>query len=57
VAATSLIQIKPYSRLLDWSDRGQMSRICLSILRQAAEPLTTRDIALQLLVERMRHRR
>jgi hypothetical protein len=36
----------------DWSNRGQMSRICLSILRQAAEPLTTRDIALQLLVER-----
>ena len=36
----------------DWSNRGQMSRIILSILRQAAEPLTTRDIALQLLVER-----
>ena len=29
-----------------------MTRICLSILRQAAEPLTSRDIALQLLVER-----
>ena len=29
-----------------------MTRIILSILRQAAEPLTTRDIALQLLVER-----
>lgn len=29
-----------------------MTRLCLSILRQAAEPLTTRDIALQLLVER-----
>lgn len=28
-----------------------MTRIILSILRQAAEPLTTRDIALQLLVE------
>ena len=36
----------------DWSNRGQMSRIILSVLRQAAEPLTTRDIALQLLVER-----
>ena len=36
----------------DWSNRGQMTRICLSILRQSAEPLTTRDIALQLLVER-----
>ena len=29
-----------------------MTRIILSILRQAAEPLTTRDIALQLLTER-----
>ena len=36
----------------DWSNRGQMSRIILSILRQASEPLTSRDIALQLLVER-----
>ncbi len=36
----------------DWSHRGQMTRLVLSILRQAKEPLTTRDIALQLLVER-----
>ena len=36
----------------DWSNRGQMSRIVLSILRQAAEPMTTRDIALELLVSR-----
>lgn len=36
----------------DWSNRGQMTRIVLSILRQAAEPLTSRDIALELLVER-----
>src|SRR5947208_1785982 len=36
----------------DWSNRGQMSRIILSVLRQASEPLTMRDIALQLLVER-----
>jgi hypothetical protein len=36
----------------DWSNRGQMSRIILSILRQASEPLTSRDIALELLVER-----
>jgi hypothetical protein len=31
----------------DWSNRARRS-----ILRQAAEPLTTRDIVLQLLVER-----
>ena len=36
----------------DWSNRGEMTRIVLGILRQAAEPLTTRDIALELLVER-----
>lgn len=35
---------------------GQMTRIILSILRQAAESLTTRDIALQLLVERALHK-
>jgi hypothetical protein len=29
-----------------------MARIILSTLRQASEPLTSRDIALQLLVER-----
>lgn len=36
----------------DWSNRGQMTRICLSILRQASEPLTSRDIAVHLLIER-----
>ena len=36
----------------DWSNRGQMSRVVLSILRQATEPLTTRDIALEMLVAR-----
>ena len=46
------IKAKAFRPPKDWSNRGQMSRICLSILRQAAEPLTTRDIALQLLVER-----
>ncbi len=33
-----------------------MTRICLSILRQASEPLTCRDIALQLLTERALNR-
>jgi len=36
----------------DWANKGQMTRIILSVLRQAAEPLTTRDIALELLVTR-----
>lgn len=46
------IKPKAFRPPKDWSNRGQMSRIILSVLRQAAEPLTTRDIALQLLVER-----
>jgi hypothetical protein len=46
------IKAKGFRPPADWSNRGEMSRIILSILRQAAEPLTSRDIALQLLVER-----
>jgi hypothetical protein len=46
------IQPKAFRPPKDWSNRGQMSRIILSVLRQASEPLTTRDIALQLLIER-----
>jgi hypothetical protein len=34
-----------------------MSRIVLSILRQSAEPLTSRDIALELLVARAMDKR
>lgn len=36
----------------DWSHRGEMARHVLSILRQAAEPMTTRDIALEMLITR-----
>jgi hypothetical protein len=36
----------------DWAQRGEMSRVVLSILRQAVEPMTTRDIALEMLIER-----
>jgi hypothetical protein len=36
----------------DWSKRGQMSRLVLSILRTAKGPLTTREIAAQMLLER-----
>src|SRR6266852_7525412 len=46
------IKPKAFRPPKDWSNRGQMSRIILSILRQAVEPLTSRDIALELLVER-----
>ena len=46
------IRLKGFRPPKDWSNRGEMTRICLSVLRQAAEPLTTREIAMQLLVER-----
>jgi len=46
------IKPKAFRPPKDLANRGQMSRIVLSILRQATEPLTTRDIALQLLIER-----
>jgi hypothetical protein len=36
----------------DWSSHGQMARMTLSILRQATEPMTARDIALEMLVSR-----
>ena len=36
----------------DWSKRGEMTRLILGILRQASEPLTARDVALQLIAER-----
>ena len=47
-----MIRPKAFRPPKDWANRGQMSRIILSILRQASEPLTSRDIALELLVER-----
>jgi hypothetical protein len=46
------IKPKAFRPPKDWANRGEMTRIVLSILRQAAEPLTTRDIALELRVER-----
>lgn len=36
----------------DWAHRGEMSRLVLSILRLATEPMTSRDIALEMLVTR-----
>lgn len=36
----------------DWANRGQMSRLVLSILRQSHDELTTREIAAQMILER-----
>lgn len=37
----------------DWSKRGEMTRIILGILRQATEPMTSSDIAVLLIAERV----
>jgi len=50
------IQPKAFRPPKDWANRGEMTRIVLSILRQASEPLTARDIAYQLLTERALNR-
>jgi hypothetical protein len=50
------IKPKAFRPPKDWANRGEMTRLCLSILRLAAEPLTARDIALQLLTERALNR-
>lgn len=36
----------------DWAHRGEMSRLVLNIIRQAAEPMTARDIAIEMLISR-----
>jgi hypothetical protein len=36
----------------DWSKRGEMMRLIFSVPRRTSEPLTTRDIAFELIVER-----
>ena len=46
------IRPKAFRPPKDWANRGQMSRLVLSILRQATEPMTSRDIALEMLVTR-----
>jgi hypothetical protein len=46
------IKPKAFRPPADWSKRGQMSRIILNILRQASEPMSARDIGLQLMLER-----
>ncbi len=51
------IKAKAFRPPADWANRGGMSRLVLSILRQAAEPLTSRDIALEMLISRAMDKR
>lgn len=46
------IRPKAFRPPSDWSNKGEMTRTVRKILRLATEPLTTRDIALQLMSER-----
>jgi hypothetical protein len=46
------IKPKAFRPPSDWSHRGEMTKAVLSILPLAAEPLMSRDIALELLVTR-----
>jgi hypothetical protein len=46
------IKPKAFRPPADWSKRGEMTRLILGILRKATEPLTSRDIGLQLIIER-----
>ncbi len=46
------IRPKAFRPPKDWANRGEMTRIVLSVLRQAAEPLTSRDVAVELLMAR-----
>jgi len=46
------IKPKAFRPPQDRAHRGDMTKFVLSILRQAAEPLTTRDIALEMLISR-----
>lgn len=52
---TPIEAIKPnaFSPPFDWSGLGSTVGLVLAILRGASVPLTTRDVALQMLVERV----
>lgn len=46
------IKPKAFRPPSDWSSRGEMAKAVLGVLRRASEPLTCRDIAFQIMVER-----
>lgn len=46
------IRPKVFKAPEDWSKRGEMARMALSILRTARDPMTSREIAAQMVIER-----
>ncbi len=47
-----VIRPKAFRPPRGWAHHGEMSWLALNILRMAAEPMTTRDVALEMLVSR-----
>lgn len=50
--AVEAIKPKVFRPPADWSKRGEMTRLVMSILRTARQPMTTREIAERMVVER-----
>ena len=50
--AVEAIRSKVFRPPADWSKRGEMTRMVLSVLRTARAPMTTREIAERMVVER-----
>jgi hypothetical protein len=50
--AVEAIKSKVFRPPADWSKRGEMARVVLSILRTARAPMTTREMAERMVVER-----
>lgn len=50
--AVEAIKSKVFRPPADWSKRGEMTRMVLSILRTARAPMTTREIGERMIVER-----
>ncbi len=46
------IRPKAFRPPRDWAHHGEMSRLVLNILRMSAEPMTTRDVAVEMLISR-----
>lgn len=49
IAATAPKMVKPPE---DWSKRGEMSRVVFAILRTSQKPMTSREIAAEMIVQR-----
>jgi hypothetical protein len=51
-AVPDAIEPKVWRPKADWAKRGEMTRLCLDVLRRASGPLCNRDIAMALMTMR-----